>query len=325
MDPILVVSCMRRAARLAASAGMACALATASAVAAGAQAVRSTGEGTAVCRSDAIAGLLFGDNQNRILVIAHRGAHAAAPENSLAAIQAAVAMGAAAVEIDIRRTADGVPVLMHDDTLDRTTDARGAVRETTAGNLTFVRLRGPDGVLTDEPPPTLADALDAARGRIWLMLDSKVDALEDVSAIAELVKERGMEDQVIVYDYAPDALERYRSALPAAAAMIRTKDAAQIEDYVATYSPDIFHIDPSYNTPETAARFDAWGIPTFLALLGDIDAAFARGDSAALNTQLNVRPDMIQTDLPGEVIAILRRDGRHPAALDQAEWTGCAK
>jgi len=58
------------------------------------------------------------------LVVAHRGASADAPENTLAAIRTAAAHGADAVEVDVQRTRDGVPVLMHDETLVRTTDVR---------------------------------------------------------------------------------------------------------------------------------------------------------------------------------------------------------
>ena len=64
-------------------------------------------------------------------VIAHRGARNTAPENSMAAFEAACAQGAAWVETDVKITHDGIPILMHDDTLDRTTNGRGAVAEKT--------------------------------------------------------------------------------------------------------------------------------------------------------------------------------------------------
>jgi glycerophosphoryl diester phosphodiesterase len=60
-------------------------------------------------------------------VIAHRGASNVAPENTLAAIEQAVALGADGVEVDVRATADGVPLLLHDATVDRTTDGAGDI------------------------------------------------------------------------------------------------------------------------------------------------------------------------------------------------------
>ena len=94
-------------------------------------------------------------------VIGHRGAAAHAPENTLAGIRKAAALGVRMIEFDAKLTADGVPILMHDDRLDRTTDAKGPVREMT---LACVRTLdagawfGP--AFRGEPVPTLAEALD---------------------------------------------------------------------------------------------------------------------------------------------------------------------
>jgi glycerophosphoryl diester phosphodiesterase len=71
-------------------------------------------------------------------VIAHRGASAEAPENTLPAFEAAVRRGADAFELDVRLTADGAPVVIHDDTLDRTTDGSGLVRSHTLAELRSV-------------------------------------------------------------------------------------------------------------------------------------------------------------------------------------------
>lgn len=93
-------------------------------------------------------------------VIAHRGAMASAPENTLAALRLAHEQGATWVEIDVKITQDGVPILMHDDTLDRTTNGTGFVADSTweeivaldSGKWFNPRFAG-------EPVPHLADAL----------------------------------------------------------------------------------------------------------------------------------------------------------------------
>ena len=107
----------------------------------------------------------------RTLGVAHRGASVAAPENTLAAVRAAAALGADMVEVDVRRTRDGALVLLHDATLTRTTDAstvlpgRGPWR---VADLTLAELRRLDAgrthsrVHAGEPVPTLADVLDLA-------------------------------------------------------------------------------------------------------------------------------------------------------------------
>jgi len=72
------------------------------------------------------------------LVIAHRGSSSEAPENTLPAFEAAVARGADAIELDVRLTADGAPVVIHDATLDRTTDRTGPVAAFTLAELRAV-------------------------------------------------------------------------------------------------------------------------------------------------------------------------------------------
>lgn len=71
----------------------------------------------------------------RPVVFAHRGGAALAPENTVAAFDAGLAAGADGIEMDVRLSVDGVPVLMHDSTLDRTTEAAGPVGERTAAEL----------------------------------------------------------------------------------------------------------------------------------------------------------------------------------------------
>ncbi len=110
----------------------------------------------------------------RPLCIAHRGASARAPENTLAAIAQAITLGVDAIEIDIHLSADGVPVVIHDDTVDRTTDGRGAV-----GSMTLPELRRLDAGswfgprFRGERIPTLEEVFDLARGRCGLDIEIK--------------------------------------------------------------------------------------------------------------------------------------------------------
>ncbi|MEZ2131895.1 MULTISPECIES: glycerophosphodiester phosphodiesterase family protein [unclassified Sinorhizobium] len=110
-------------------------------------------------------------------VIAHRGAWHEAPENSVAAIARAAALGCTVAEVDVRRTADGALVLLHDDTALRMTGVDLAPEEVTLGELRALRLRPRDGLgdqtATEHLIPTLEEALQAAKGRIFLDLDLK--------------------------------------------------------------------------------------------------------------------------------------------------------
>lgn len=138
-----------------------------------------------------------------VLVVAHRACHAPAPsrglttalpENSLAALDRCVALGVDMVEIDVRRTADGALVVMHDATVDRTTDGRGRVSGMNLRQFKALRLDAPDGGPA-EAPPTLGEYLARAQGRILVNLDVKEPIAEQV---AQVVLASGTAGQVLV-------------------------------------------------------------------------------------------------------------------------------
>ncbi len=108
-------------------------------------------------------------------VLAHRGGGSLAPENTIAAIAFGAARGHRAVEFDAMLARDGVPVLIHDPTLDRTTDGRGAVSRYTAAELARLDAGGWHSALfAGEPVPALARALESCRAlRVWANVEIK--------------------------------------------------------------------------------------------------------------------------------------------------------
>jgi glycerophosphoryl diester phosphodiesterase len=157
-------------------------------------------------RADAIHDRIS-DPKGGLIVVAHRGCHAAAPahalpsapENSLAALEHCVAMGVDVMETDVRRAGDGTLVMIHDATLDRTTDGTGPVAAFTLPQLRALRLRqdlgGPRAAFTDARMLTLDEMLAAAKNRIVLNLDIK-DAIY-VEVIDAVVRAKA-QDRVIV-------------------------------------------------------------------------------------------------------------------------------
>jgi glycerophosphoryl diester phosphodiesterase len=148
----------------------------------------------------------FADPQG-LIVVAHRGCHnpaprhglGPAPENSLRALEHCVAMGVDVMESDVLRTADGHLVMVHDDTVDRTTDGTGRVAAMSLAELRRLRLRenlgGAGAALTDQRIVTLDEMLKAARGRILLNLDVKAAIYPEV---IEAVVRAGAQDRVFV-------------------------------------------------------------------------------------------------------------------------------
>jgi glycerophosphoryl diester phosphodiesterase len=106
-------------------------------------------------------------------IASHRGGAFLWPENSTLAFRRALELPAEQLELDVHLSADGAVVVMHDATLDRTTDSTGPVRARSLAELRQVRVKGTGG----EPPPTLAEAAALTRdaGRI-LRLEVKADA-----------------------------------------------------------------------------------------------------------------------------------------------------
>lgn len=119
-------------------------------------------------------------------VIGHRGAAALAPENTLAGLRHAAALGVRWVEIDVRLCADGQPVLMHDDTLDRTTTGHGRVCDGDSGDIRRLDAGGwfsPD--FAGEPVPDLEDAM-ALLGALDMGANIEIKATPDLAAATGL-------------------------------------------------------------------------------------------------------------------------------------------
>jgi glycerophosphoryl diester phosphodiesterase len=121
-------------------------------------------------------------------VIAHRGNSGPLPENTLVAIESAIGLGVDMVEVDIRLTGDGVPILMHHDRVDRTTSGTGPVSGLTWDEIKALdggSWRGPE--FADQTVQSLEEVLDSTRGRVALNLDIQVPeaAVPTVLAVIE--------------------------------------------------------------------------------------------------------------------------------------------
>ena len=153
-------------------------------------------------------------------VIGHRGAAASAPENTLAGLRRAAALGCRWVEFDVRLSADGVLVLCHDSRLDRTTDGRGRVASQTAEQIRRYDAGGWFAArFAGEPIPTLDDALDLA---IALGLGTNIEIKADRGRVvatgtalaATLHCRRGRLPPLLVTSFLPGALAAMRENAP---------------------------------------------------------------------------------------------------------------
>lgn len=174
------------------------------------------------------------------LISAHRGGrHDGLTENSIENFEATLAHTPAFMETDIARTRDGVLVLMHDDTVDRTTNGSGDVASMTAAEFQALRLRDYQGNVLDTSPPTLRQALDWADGKTVLELDVKRGvSYEDV---AREIEAAGAMDRVIFITYSVDGASRLARVAPGAM-IYTTITSARDLDTLARRGVDLPHV-----------------------------------------------------------------------------------
>ena len=152
------------------------------------------------------------------VVVGHRGAMGHAPENTMASFRRAVSLGADAVELDVRLSADGEAVVIHDSTVDRTTDGKGAVAEMEVVELK--RLNAGvrwGGEYDGEGIPTLGQFLAWAAGRTEAVIEIKGEPeppLDLVRAVVALVTESRMVESVMVISFHHPSVRRVREMLP---------------------------------------------------------------------------------------------------------------
>ena len=99
------------------------------------------------------------EDSEKVLVVAHRGDWRNAPENSLQAFENCIEMGVDMIEIDLKKTKDGHLIIMHDNTIDRTTDGKGKPSDYTLEEIRRFRLKNGLGRVTFHPIPTLEEVL----------------------------------------------------------------------------------------------------------------------------------------------------------------------
>jgi glycerophosphoryl diester phosphodiesterase len=141
---------------------------------------------------------------------AHRGGSAEAPENSMAAFARAIELGYSYVETDTQLSKDGVLVVMHDDTLDRTTDRTGKLADLTWAEISQARLRNPDGTISDEHPPRLEQVFTTFP-EAMINVDAKVDRA--VQPLVDLVRAQGALDRTCLGSFSDGRTANMRQQL----------------------------------------------------------------------------------------------------------------
>lgn len=240
------------------------------------------------------------------LLSAHRGAGGPgvlAPENTLSAIRASILVGADFIEGDVNVTKDGELVLMHDDTVDRTTQGTGALADLTLAEVQALDLDVPSNVSGDfscDRVPRFADVLALTKGRVVFIIDgSKTDRTD---LIAQAVADADAFDWV-VYDHTVSNWSKIEAAValePRFAIQVRADDATQLDEVTtrfASHPPIQIHIedaDPNVMAPLVHAK----GFRVFaLGFTRDIIVG-ASGDLNGYDALFDAGIDGVQSNRP---------------------------
>lgn len=136
-------------------------------------------------RVDKLIKELNDPKSKKVLVVAHRGDWRNAPENSLQAFQNCIDMGVDMIELDLHMSKDSVLFIMHDGTVDRTTNGHGKVSDLTSDELRKLRLRAGHGIVTSHAIPTFEEVLNLCKGKILINVDKGYEYFSEAYALME--------------------------------------------------------------------------------------------------------------------------------------------
>lgn len=236
-------------------------------------------------------------------VIAHRGDRAHAAENTLESLQRAIDLGADAIEFDVRVTRDGVPVVIHDPAVDRTTDGRGLVQSFTHAEIRRLDAgaRWPQSGASALWIPSLEEVLDHFRALPCII---EVKELAAVEATERLIAKLGAEDRVVVGSAETRVMQRfYRTKLRTCASM---HDATML---IPIALAGLRPAKPRYDVLSVTPRFRGFRIPVLRM------AAAARRVGIATQVWTVNDPDVARAYWRGGVSGIVTDD---PGAMLRA-------
>lgn len=255
---------------------------------------------------------------DKFLVIAHRGGPSLGPESTLYTFRKAVKLGVDVLEMDVRSTRDGQLVILHDDTVSRTTNATGPVQ-----NYTLVDLKKLDAAHRWSPDngqtyplrnkgvqiPTLPEVFEAFP-QTKLNLEIKEDRSSAIQSLCSLIRDHQMTSNVVVASFDTDSLKEFRRLCPQVATSAGASEAQlffwlQKAYLEAAYSPDAQVLQ----VPEALGDFR-------IVNKRFIDAAHARNmrvqvwsvnDVTSMQRLLELGVDGIMTDYPQRLIEVLKK------------------
>jgi len=231
------------------------------------------------------------------LIGAHRGGPTKQfPENALATFAHSLTHGPVLLETDVRTTKDSVLVLLHDETLGRTTTGRGAVRSKTLGEVRKLRLVTGSGDTTRYQVPTAAEALAWAEGRAVLQLDVKDDVPRYL--VTDLLRRMEALDQALVITYTMDDARWYHRQMPTLLLSVSAETREAAGDYLDQIDPSrlLPFVGVGEPDPEVLQTFSDRSVPVTVGTFGDLDQTARQRGLVVYRELFRQGVDIVATD-----------------------------
>ena len=236
--------------------------------------------------------------QNPIEIVVHRGANALAPENTWPSAEAALQYGAAWIEVDVRKSKDGVLFNLHDETLDRTTNGQGKlsdmlsedVRKLDAGSWFGEQFAGLH-------VPTIAEMLDSLQGKAKVFFDVKRGT--PIPTLVNLVREKGFADKSFFWFGDEGMLREFIRLAPEMKIKVNAGDIARLQYWQTICTPAYVEIAPEKITDEFKTYCHQHGILVMAACQED--------DTSQFQLVIDKQADLVNLDRPEVFLPLLRK------------------
>jgi len=239
--------------------------------------------------------------QHQLVIIAHRGSHINVPENTLAAYENAIKEGADYVEVDLRTTKDGHLVIMHDESVTKMTGKKGLIKDLSYNEIRDLKIKPVNEKdTTTYRIPDFASVLKVCKGKINIYLDFK-DA--DVAKTYELIKEAGMQNNVVVYLNKEEQYGQWKKwapAIPLMASLPENMNDLQLNNFL-----DKVHL----NVVDNAYAADELSLMHKRKIAVWLDVQSKDEGPAKWEQALKQGVDGLQTDHPEKLINYLKSRG----------------
>ena len=283
--------------------------------------------GMAETRAEKLAKEIYKPNSKYVLVVAHRGDWRNAPENSLQAYRNCIDMGVDMIEIDIHKTQDNQFIVMHDATVDRTTNGKGKIADMTLADIKKLYLKSGHGIKTRHRVPTLEEVLLLAKDKLLVNIDKGDNYFDE---IYELLLKTGTEKQVVIKTYDNLATIQskskndiiHKSIFMPIINLDKQEDAEVVVDNYLHVNPPAFEVTFKTETPKLFRVLNKirqsgsklWINSLWSSLNAGHDDDLAVEEKCpdeAWGWILKQGATVIQTDRPMQLIQYLKKKHRH--------------